>query len=713
MPPDRRPGDTQSAHDAAAPTFPSTLRGWLGFSILGLLGLLMIHHPMLLSGLARVQTDDSDTRLLNYLLEHNFRWILQEPGHRQFWEIPIFYPARNVAAYSDTLLSVAPLYWVFRLARAMPDTAFQLWMLTVSACNYIAGFWLFRSGFRRSVLGSALAAFLFAFSAARANEVEHQQLLPQVYTVFALWALCRIFAQPPDLRSTSYLLWSTASLSLAAQFYAAFYLGWFLSLAVAITAFCGLFQARTRAAFFGVIRSQWPAMAVALALALVAIAPLLTHYLQAVQEAGTRADTEIMISIPFARTLIYMGPENWVWGFSWKWSIFDDMGRNLERAQRRGIGFVTLAVCLAGLVRSRHEPGVRIAGLSGLGLLVLVTRFSRELWLGLTVGVFAVCLLELWRANNSVQERRTLGLLTLCAGATCFPVITLAWALILASAVWGSRIFLSARTWSHFARPLPAVLIAFLAWTAYSHQFVALVAAAVVLALAEAWRMAGGSRLSLRTISGATTILVVGCWIFPLDIIGWRYGRWFLPGGHVIRAVSRGLLLGLVPAGLGLACFFEQPWGTRKRAVAACGLALVCLLEQGVTTTSFDKYQNRSQVADLARRIDRDFACFYYSTDDGERAINLYHLDAMWAQMETGIPTVNGYSGARPPAWLPLYAAAVTGEGDRARLEPALAHWAALHQMDRQEIFWLIDADDRKTSRRRAGDRAGTSQQAR
>src|SRR5207244_1566392 len=113
-------------------------------------------------------------------------WIHGTPPHRSFWDIPIFYPTRNVAAFSDTLLTVAPLYWVWRVVGFLPDTAFQLWMLTTSVLNYLAGYWLMRNGFCLGVPGSIGGAFLFAFAAPRTNEVEHQQLSFQLYTVITL-----------------------------------------------------------------------------------------------------------------------------------------------------------------------------------------------------------------------------------------------------------------------------------------------------------------------------------------------------------------------------------------------------------------------------------------------------------------------------------------------------------------------------------------------
>src|SRR4051794_21035649 len=69
----------------------------------GAVGLLMAHHPMILSGLAGMQTDRGDTRLINYILEHSYLWLRSAPGHEQFWSPPFYYPAPNVAAYSDVL----------------------------------------------------------------------------------------------------------------------------------------------------------------------------------------------------------------------------------------------------------------------------------------------------------------------------------------------------------------------------------------------------------------------------------------------------------------------------------------------------------------------------------------------------------------------------------------------------------------------------------
>jgi hypothetical protein len=97
----------------------------------GVLGVMMAHHPMILSGFRRIQTDLGDTRLIHYLLEHGYLWAQRDPEHLDFWSPPFFYPVKNVAAYSDLLLSVGPVYWLWRALQASPDQSFGLWMISI------------------------------------------------------------------------------------------------------------------------------------------------------------------------------------------------------------------------------------------------------------------------------------------------------------------------------------------------------------------------------------------------------------------------------------------------------------------------------------------------------------------------------------------------------------------------------------------------------
>jgi hypothetical protein len=663
-----------------------------GPAVLGLIGLFMIHHPMLLSGLAQIQIDTGDSRLINFLLEHSYRWIAGDPGHRSFWDIPIFYPAKNVAAYSDTLLSVAPVYWFWRVVGLLPDTAFQFWMMSASALNYLAGYWLLRSGFGRGTVGSSCGAFLFAFGAPRINQLNHQQLLPQVYTVVVLLALVRIFGNRPRSFSTSLALWLIAGLSLTAQFYAGFYLGWFLVLALGLAGLWGLVLAQCRPVLVRVIRDQWPAMMVAAVASGLAIYPLFAHYLHAAKEVGMRSQVEIMLSIPAWPAWVYEGPHSWIWGWLCRLPRFHFLG--LEEAQRMGMGLVTPLVCVAGLLQRWREPVVRLVALTMLSLLIVITRFERDIWAGAGLGWWVVCGAELFRRDRAARHRQVVGGLMVLLGLTLFPVQILALTLLLALLPFGASQVLPARSRDIVWALLPTIMIVFPCFTTYEHRGWTLAVGAVVAAVIETRAWQGARSPAIRTLAIGSVIITGSLWLFQNEIIYWRFVADLVPAARALRAVSRGLVLGLIPASLGLAYYFDQAVARPKQMAAACALGFVCLLEQGVTSPSFDKSARRAATTELARRVDRRCVTFYYSSHDAYEPWYQQQIDAMWAQLETGVPSINGYSGASPPGWGPLEQSNVNGAMDIDRLGAALGQWAARHRLQPGKICWIGGRND-------------------
>jgi len=123
------------------------------------------------------------------------------------------------------------------------------------------------------------------------------------------------------------------------------------------------------------------------------------------------------------------------------------------------------------------------------------------------------------------------------------------------------------------------------------------------------------------------------------------------------------------------------------------------VLEQGVTTSSFDKFVTRIAVTDVARQVDSRWRCFYYSPRLSKVPSDQYgfdhvtiasHLDAMWAELQTGVPTINGYSGSAPPGWWTLYASNVGEDADRERLQRALGDWVSRHSLSSESIGWIV-----------------------
>src|SRR5689334_16295356 len=127
-------------------------------------GMLLAHHPMLLSGFRRIQQDRTDSRLHHLLLEHGYRWATGDPRHARFWDPPYFHPVRNVAAYSETMVATGPLYGIWRLVGVPSDLAYPLWLLGVSTLNFAASFLFLRRFLNRSSPAAAFGAFLFSFA---------------------------------------------------------------------------------------------------------------------------------------------------------------------------------------------------------------------------------------------------------------------------------------------------------------------------------------------------------------------------------------------------------------------------------------------------------------------------------------------------------------------------------------------------------------------
>ena len=687
-------GSQARRSDARWGAIKGAARVWLVPTILGLIGLVFIHHPMLLSGFARGQTEGDDPQLINYLLEHGYLWLTGHPQHRHFWNIPFFYPAPNVAAFSDTLLSVGPVYCVWRVAGFLPDTAFQLWMLTASSLNYLAGYLLLRSGFRRGDLGSSCGAFLFAFGASRSNQLEHQQLLPQVYIVATLLALLCIFRgrTVSFLRSTA--LWSVAGVSLAVQFYASFYLGWFLALTLGLAGLWALVLADYRPVLVAVVRDQWPAIAVAAALSSLAIFPLLSHYLEVARQVGMRTEFEIRIGMPHWTAWVYEGPDSWILGWLPNLTTFKFL--QLEQAHRMGIGFVTPLVCAVGLAQRWREPMVRLIALTMISLLIAITRFEREIWVEAGIGWWTVCAVELFRRERTTFHRQVVGIVAVLASLILFPALTMEMAVVLAALLFGVSRLLPGPSRALVMALVPIILIGFPCLTAYSPRPWALVIGVTIVGVIEATPWPVGRRPTVGRLVTVSVIIFGSLCYFGSEIVYWRCVAAIVPAAGVLRAITRALLLGLIPASLGMACFCDGLRTNPKHLAAACILGLVCVLEQGVTTTSFDKVTMRAAVSKLARQIDRHRTSFYYSPHVTGKSINMnkYHLEAMWAGIEANVPTINGYSGVAPPSWLSLSDLHIDGEADIHRLGHALGQWAAQNGLEPESICWIRGRDD-------------------
>jgi len=103
-----------------------------------------------------------------------------------------------------------------------------------------------------------------------------------------------------------------------------------------------------------------------------------------------------------------------------------------------------------------------------------------------------------------------------------------------------------------------------------------------------------------------------------------------------------------------------------------------------VTTPSFDGRVDAERVHRLAGEIDPTAHAFLYLTDD-DKPDFVHHIDAMWMQLETGVPTLNLYSGNYPPEW-PFREVRVRNRKERGRLKQALRSWVQENNLDHTQI---------------------------
>jgi hypothetical protein len=697
----------------------------------GAVGIVIAHHPMVLSGLRRVQTDLGDTRFNHYLLEHAYRWLAGYPGHRHFWTPPFFFPEANTAAYSDVFLGVAPIYGAARLAGLPPDTAFQAWMMAMSALNYLVALHLLRRRLRLGLPAACAGAFLFAFGAPRINQLSHQQLLPQFLGLIAVDALLGIFAGGRTTAAGRAWLWVVAALGLSGQFYAGFYLGWFLLLAIGVAGVVALGWPSTRGQLLAALRRDAAAIGLALVLGGLLLTPLVSHYRGALGELGVRQPWDIRPFFIDWTALFYTGPENWAWGWT---SRLGYLPPDAEAEKRLGVGLFTTAACVLGLFANRRSPPVRLLSLVALVLFLCVASVPGDVVFPGAAGVVmlavsvllqagredarpgwqapAVVLAFVWLVRSTRLTFTGIGLFTLIACLTTlalgrgtprsravlaaeailfalflFDPGVMAVAAVMGGLVAAAAAVLRLRPYRRVATLAVAVTLTFACLTTFENRPVVLVMGALAPACLAATSPLRG-RLAAAPVFRALLIALAALYAYRDYSTAWFALAPLLPGASALRAISRVGMMFLVLWAIGLG-LFVQAMIDRRRPIVAGLVVVASMLEQGVTTPSYDRDEHRSPVAALARQIDPRASAFYACTRNSQRPLHAHHLDAMWAGMERGVPTVNGYSGNYPRDWYNLYFCHVEDDCELYCLDTALLRWLEPRGVAPECIDWI------------------------
>ncbi len=197
------------------------------------------------------------------------------------------------------------------------------------------------------------------------------------------------------------------------------------------------------------------------------------------------------------------------------------------------------------------------------------------------------------------------------------------------------------------------------------------------------------------TIVALTALsLVVVSTVLPNGHSLWSYIYLNVPGAAAVRAVSRIQLVLLIGWSFGFALFFDRQlisYNSSKPVLIGFAIAALCMFEQSRISYTYSKPEMRRQVQILTSGLAASSSTcrsFYYSSWLGQREPWKYQLDAMWASIESGIPTINGYSGNSPPGWN-LSDNRISNRNDLIHIGRSLKKWASDRKVPLSESCWL------------------------
>ncbi|MBQ9688555.1 hypothetical protein IJV79_02840, partial [bacterium] len=302
---------------------------FIGFLLVGILGTF---HEFFLSGFDKMPGTPVDARFINYILEHIYSWVFQIPQHYELFSPPFLYPMKNALFYSDTMLSVAPIYFVFRLF----NEAFISYALTVISffvLNYTAFYFILKH-FKFKPLYSCLGALLYAFSLLNNIHIIHAQMLTQFFSLFAI--LCLLKVSKNNKHNTH--LFVLFGLLIPCQFYSGFYLGYFTFVGFLFGLIICLFFKKSRRRIYIFFRRYYKQIITSFGLMVLLLTPLAVAYLS-VEEARDFAES-VQAMFLFSS---FRNSNSILWGHS-----IDELFRYRE-VYVSSFGYVTLLVGFFGL----------------------------------------------------------------------------------------------------------------------------------------------------------------------------------------------------------------------------------------------------------------------------------------------------------------------------------------------------------------------------
>ena len=339
-----------------------------------LVGLWLVVVQVMGFDFTRIPGGLADARFNNYILEHDYRWILGLD--KDYWNARFFFPFPQTIAFSDNLLGSSPFYFIFRYLGFSRESAFQGWYVLGFILNYVASAYaLLKSKFIS--LAAAFGAFFFTFGLPLLGQETHPQLLYR----FAVPLTCLLlfdFFKTPQLRTLSAL-----TIMFVWQFYLGIYNGFFLLLLILVLAVLLLISTIKKRK--GNCAFCWPqkllhawskALLLERILSLIVIIGsffslyvLLNHYYKvSILYGFSRNWNEIANLLP--RWQSYFLAEN---AYLWKFSSNFALNLPMRHEHQLFIGLASLLLVILGILWRPNSENKRLACINLTSIIILMT----------------------------------------------------------------------------------------------------------------------------------------------------------------------------------------------------------------------------------------------------------------------------------------------------------------------------------------------------
>lgn len=340
------------------------------------IGTLTTFSPTLFSGFTFLQTDPGDPRFNNYLMEHSYQWLLSLPQHEHFWNLPIFYPLKNTYAYSDLLLGVAPIYWVYRTL-FQPDTSYQLWLISIFILNYLSFFIFLRYLTKLTVFGSSIGSYIFTYSIPRVAQLSHPQLLPGFFIIMSLSGMYGYLLNNTPYKNMYIALFFAG---IVLQFYTGYYIAWMWCFSLLLVLLYTFTVSSWRQNLFLRFKHDAKIIFPSAIISFVIPLPLFFHYFQVSKMSKFFPYEDITYLQPRLQSWVYPGTQSLVYSKFSSLPIFYNTPYAYELILF--LGFFTTAIMLYRAINDRTKTVTRIMIFTCIALILLTTIYPSNfsLW---------------------------------------------------------------------------------------------------------------------------------------------------------------------------------------------------------------------------------------------------------------------------------------------------------------------------------------------